>query len=312
MSVGRKIKEHYENNLHALSRYKRCHFAKRMHRITGDARYLKHAQEHLSVMKEHFEEDVKKLGDKEHIKKRSEEIYDKLSDFGTPEAQTRRRNVFRDKKEHLFFYYLIETGHMLREAGAFDRDAASYRKWVEFLRNNIDFSKLLLKEDIFREFSTQLVNYVYFLKIDGITDKTKEFRQMFNQVFSIDEGGQHFINKIYTMTHFIIAASDYYQQFVDPNEFEWVLNYFRQNMERIINETNPDVIFEVGLCFKLAGMHNAKEIELARSIVAREHDAELGYIPRKDKSLEQSEHANIMAIMLMHDFYRLHRGPKIN
>jgi len=313
MTVGRKIKEHFENNLHALSRYRRGHFAKRMHRITGDERYAKHAKEHILMLKEQFISDMAKLDGISHIKKRSEEIYDQLSEFGTPEAQLRRRNVFKDRKEYLFFYHLIETAHLLKEAGAFDgMDAGHYAKWKGFLKTKIDFDRLLLKKDIFREFSAQLVNYVYFLKMDSIADKTREFKMLFNEIFRGDEEGQDFINKIYTMTHFIIAASDYYQQFVDANEFSWILQYFRQNMERIISETNPDVIFEVGLCFKLAGDHNAKEIDLAKSIVAREHDEVLGYIPRKDNSLEQSEHANIMAIMLMSDFDRLHKGPMLN
>lgn len=311
MDVGEKIKDFFDKNINKLNPYKRYHFAKRMYRLTGNERYAKIVRKYLVLQKKKFIADIKGMEDDSYLKKRSKEAYIRLGEYGTPEAQRKRKKVFRNKKERLLYFGMIEAAHWLNEAKAFSgRDKKYYSKWKKFLKS-INLKQLLLDEGVFREFSAQLVNLVYYLRIDSIADLGKDFRKMFGKAFRGKLSRHMYINRIYTMTHSIIAGSDYYQRFVSRREFGWILDYFRNHIIEIINKTNPDVVFEVGLCFKLAGEKAGKEIKAASRVVEKEYNARLGYIPRKDKSLNKSEHANVMAIMLFSDFEKFYSGPRI-
>lgn len=311
MAVSNKIRDFFEKNIGMLSPYKRSHFAIRMYRLTGREKYARTARKYLVSQKKKFIQDIKAIDSIPHIKKRGNALYKKLEEFGTPEAKRKRKKVFRGKKEYLFYYSMIEKAHFLKEAGAFSgKDNYYYSKWKKFLKS-ADLKKLLLDKEIFREYSTQLVNLVYFLKTDGTADLGKDFRRMFENVFKGKLSSHMYTNRIYTMTHFIVAGSDYYQRLVSAKEFGWILDYFRKNIKEIIRKTNPDVVFEVGVCFKLAGEKSGKEIEMASEIAEKEYNPKIGYIPRKDKSPEQSEHANAIAIILLSDFKLLHKGPRI-
>ena len=97
----------------------------------------------------------------------------------------------------------------------------------------------------------------------------------------------------------------------DKDEFSWILDYFRDNIDDIIETKNIDILAEVGLCFKLCKVKD-EILEKIKKVILDSFDVNLGYIPRKSGSLEDSEHTNIIAYLFLHDFKKLYRGPDLS
>ncbi len=107
-------------------------------------------------------------------------------------------------------------------------------------------------------------------------------------------------NKLYGMTHFIIADSYYYQRMVPEQEHRWILNYFDANIAEIVSWAKPDVVAEVGLCFRLCGLHDHRVVEMVKDRLAQSFDEEHGIIPSEitEVDFDSSEHRNAVAFLV--------------
>lgn len=112
-----------------------------------------------------------------------------------------------------------------------------------------------------------------------------------------------FNNYLYALTHVIIGKSWFYEYKMPDyrQKYRWIIDFFKNYQERIIAESTPDIIIEIGvvmlICNKIREAENYKKYTRSRI-------SPKGYIEplNKTKGLGESEHTNILAIMLLKGF----------
>ncbi|QSA20910.1 DUF3541 domain-containing protein, partial [Vibrio furnissii] len=53
---------------------------------------------------------------------------------------------------------------------------------------------------------------------------------------------QQYGNKLYGMTHIIFADSQYYQHTVSEKQYQWIYDYYRANIDTILQRAKEDII----------------------------------------------------------------------
>ncbi|MBI2103850.1 DUF3541 domain-containing protein [Candidatus Woesebacteria bacterium] len=175
--------------------------------------------------------------------------------------------------------------------------------------------KLFLSNQFILTNPSVSANSIYYFKFLKISDYEKELIDSYKKIWLEKEPADviEWQNKIYGFTHLIIAASYFYQRKVDKTLFEWALSYFESNIDKIIENTNPDIVAEVGLCFRLCDIETSPVLARARQYISSRFDNTKGYIPReKDDSLERAEHRNIVAILLLAKKLGFNKGPDLS
>tara|TARA_B110000208_G_C11794080_1_gene438806 strand:+ start:2567 stop:3088 length:522 start_codon:yes stop_codon:yes gene_type:complete len=149
--------------------------------------------------------------------------------------------------------------------------------------------------------ASALINYVYYFRSLGIHDYlivyTNKFKLIYNNKNKIKK--YEYRNKIYGMTHFIIAGSNYYQNYVDYTEYKWIINYFKKNINEILKRTTIDIIVEVGICLYLVKLFDNELINLITNKLIQNYDINNYLIKPKNKSndLNKNEHTSILILM---------------
>ncbi len=308
--VAEKIRNSFVSNLSLLSPYKRSHFAIRLFRALGDSSLVKCIKEEFDEIKAELFSDLINCRNNEHIGKRAESFLDELA-RNNDKKGIERKNAFLKKKKELFLLKLIEKEYIWHSLGLLGD--ARHLEWVNFVKS-LDLRKLVLETRIFRHYSTQLANIEAALRFMGIINLEADFRKKFEEMFGDDSklDDYSWMNKLYTMTHFVIADSKYYQQNVLPEKHKWVLSYFSRHLEQILQRTNPDIAAEVGLCFRLAGQNSSREIDLVAEYLVSQFDEKKGYIPRLAGDYQSSEHANSLALIFLEWKGSLAMGPYLS
>jgi len=314
--VAKKILNKYEDNLFRLRPKYQGHFAIRMWRITSDSRYLYPALFHYLVLKEQFKRQVSHLDSPEYIRNFSEQML--AEKFKTAKGKIRRRIL--EQKQHQEFVFhkkLLELSYYIHCLGMSSGDLLpQFEQAKEFL-SRVNFEEVLLDSQIVRMYTPQAVNYVYYLKFLGLIDLEEKFIALFREIFrpeaDIKLDKIEYENMLYGLTHFIIAGSGYYQNYVSPEKYGWILEYLNKHIDEILARSKPDVVAEVGLCFKLCGQKNHRVVALSQKKTVEAFDPKQGLIPPKKgkASLNKSEHRNAVAYLLLTDFDRLYPGPNL-
>lgn len=305
--TARRIKKTFVENMDLMSHYRRSHLAIRLFRATGINEHNHHIKTNFEAIKGNLLADLTNHDDSEHVVNRSEVFFQELNKNKNKKGAERQK-VFAGKKANLFYFRMVELAHIWNEMGFIEKE--KHENWINFLKNK-DLKSMILDDEVFRHYSAQLVTFVYLFKFNNVADLEEDFKQKFIEVFMNDKELDEYEhkNKIYTLTHFIIGASNYYQQTVSAEKFAWILDYFKSNLDEIMKKDNADIIAEIGLCFRLCGITNGNEIEKIADYLIEEFDEEKGYIPRLDGSIERSEHANSVAYLFLAGFDKLHKGP---
>ena len=101
---------------------------------------------------------------------------------------------------------------------------------------------------------------------------------------------------------------------MDAEEFAWGLDYFADNIQRIIDETKADIYTEVGISFLLAGQDDHPAVARVKRALRAYYDPQARMIPSESggTGLAHGEHRNVLAIMLFRWPQRLHPGPDLS
>jgi hypothetical protein len=308
MEVAQKIINLYEKNFFSLSLGVQNHFCVRMWRLTGKKKYvlpiLMNFQFLTLIFSRFFwmmkkEMPLPRLG--KEIKKNS-----KLFLFY---KNIMKKNFYENNPEILF---LLILSHFLFNLKSFGME--------KYLKDFFTIGKKYLEKINFRPFifesnfgkvdPSEAINFVYYLYFLRVADFTKEFKKFIISFWEKENNLYNFKRKIYAFTHLIIAESYYYQRFVDPKENKEILEILERNLEKILKFTNPDVVGEVGLCFKLAKTENPDILKKIRDYLESAFVPSLGYIPYSG-SLEKAEHRNIIAVLFLTPFSDLKPGPDL-
>jgi hypothetical protein len=288
--VAQSIRQRLESELFTLDPEIQGHYALRMYRITGDQRYLPSIVFNLLVTLENLRSDIAQVDDSSYVAGRCAAIRADL----------------------------LHSANALDELGV--RGVEPFRE--PFLKALVEcrptqIESFLLDTATIRAYAPQAVNYVYYLYDLGLADirqaYTESFRVTYPDKADHNMDPDEFSDKVYGLTHFITAASRYYQRPVDSVEFAWILNYFDKNLKRVLDDTREDVVAEVGLCFLLAGQEESPVVTTCRKRLIDRFDSGEGLIPSTtgQTDLAQSEHRNVIAYMLLKWPEQLHSGPNL-
>lgn len=315
-AVAEAIRERYEAALPDLPQSKQRHYAQRLYRMTGDARYLPLNRDYGHRLVNRIRTEIEALDTPGHAERRAREKV-----FAYPvgsEKQRRRKRMLAEWGEIAYAkslaFDLTQAAYhgLLNEA-----DLPGYQRALDYLAS-VDFRTFLLDPDVMTIYAAQVANLAYYLEDLGVTDLREEvitaFRHQYPPRRDPRLSTAEYRNKIYGMTHFVIAASDYYQQPVAAEEFRWVLDEFAASLDRILADTKEDIYTEVGISFLLAGEEDHPAVTRLRDALVEAYDPEARMVPSEQggTDLASGEHRNVLAIMLLDWPERLYPGPKLS
>lgn len=313
--IATTIRSKYESCLASLEPEEQRHFAVRMYRMTGDTGCVGPIIADLQRAIDDLRRDLAGRGDARYVKQRTDRL---LADFSTTTRKGRQRaELFGQDRDALFDLNLLTNTKRVAEHRSAEAEPDSLLTVsLQYLRG-IDFSRILLDTSAIRIYSPQLVNSVYYLYDLGITDLRQPYTDAFRRVFpdsrDLQLSRNEFRDKIYGLTHFILAASDYYQHLVDSTEFTWILDYFARRIDRIMIATTSDIIAEVGICFLLTGTGDHATVARCRDQICRrfDQDSQMLLSPHGSDDVQKGEHRNILACMLLDWPDTLYPGPYV-
>lgn len=319
LNIGDKLQKKFNENFYKLKPIKQSHYAIRLYRITGKRDYLYPIISYQFIERMHLERLVRE------IPSSTLEKFDVKSIYFPPNYE----QLSKQEKRKLLLTHcpgisnalniLIILDHAQQLSTLNSTLFPQTEIAMDHLRKNIDFLRsFLLDPTVIKTSSAQVVNFVYILNRLQLIDLRKEYIEQFKSVFSDQEDDnlddRMFEDKIYGMTHIIFAASEYYQKQLSYEEFKWVSHYFDENIDRILAKTNPDIIAEVGITYRLLNKNkHSSALSRIENYLQNQFDPEIQRIrgrPGLD-NLNMAEHRNVLAIMLFKWPTILHPGPNI-
>ncbi|GAD88927.1 hypothetical protein VHA01S_012_00430 [Vibrio halioticoli NBRC 102217] len=304
------IKHTYERDLFTLSAYKKEHYGLRMFRQTQDPKYLPLVRQNIADISIKLNQLASDLTINQSLDKYAEQ---RLSEYrqSNGERSQRRLQVTQDKPE--YFYLGLDLLHYMARIDGYGlqhKDDALFRQQLK----GYPFQALFTDQEMTKAWAAQLANQAYWLKQLQLGDYVELFTQTLQRTYPDKDDRQltteQYENKIYGMTHLIIADSGYYQRQVNEQDHPWIFAYFKQNIDDIIANTKQDVISEVGISLLLAGLDNDPAVEKARQAIQHSIDKQAGLVPSAKGSTDYShgEHRNLLAILLL-DWHTPTPGP---
>lgn len=315
--VGQEIRTRYEAHLGSFSISKQRHYAQRLYRITGNKDYLPENLRYARRLLGRLRVDIAGLKLPGYALLQSRKVVD---DYASRTEKHRSRKRMLGKWGEIAYaknlaFRLVQAKYhgLLHEAFLPD-----YQRALSYLAS-VDFRAFLTDPEVLRVYAPQVANQLYYLHELGISDLRKPVLSAFRTHYPPSRDGSlsraEYRNKIYGLTHFVIAASRYYQQPVQRREFDWILAYFEENLESILRRTKEDIYTEVALSFLLAGEEEHAAVELIRQELREVYDREAGMIPSEageTGNLAAGEHRNVLAVMLFCWPAQLHVGPDLS
>ncbi|BAJ02333.1 conserved hypothetical protein [Shewanella violacea DSS12] len=303
------IKNNLEQHLYQLPPRVQGHYGIRLYRMTGDEKYANAALVDLYAVTESQAFYACSLDNPGFITSEAEKAISLLGKGPRAKARKQALAPFPD-----FIFYtdvLLRFSSRIHEFGL---RGPCNDKLLTALKKT-DLKTGLTDKAMIKTWAAQLINYVYWAKQLGVGDYIKEYKQAFIEVYPNNKDSEldkkQFQNKLYGLTHFIFAASEYYQHDVDPIEFAWILDYFEANIDRILEDATDDIIAEVGISFHLAGQSDNPVVAKTQAHIVNAFDADVQFIrsPMGNSDLAQGEHRNVLAMMLLNWPQKLHKGP---
>ena len=313
--VAAAIRQTFESDLFRFKPSVQRHWAERMFRLSGDSAYLYPIIFDAVLTAEALRRDVRHADDTVYLHARTEQLLERWN-HRTRKGRL-RRHYFGERRTELLSLHMLESWWRLQQYGLCDTVLGSLCRRADSVLRRLPFRDWLLDTGLIRIYSPQAVNAVYYLYQLGIADFRDAYRSRFREVFpdSLDTAldRRSFEDKLYGLTHFITAASRYYQQRVDSAESAWILTYFENRRERILRQVRADLVAEVALCFLLAGQENHSLVAECRSELIRRFDSSRGLIPspRGNADRQRGEHRNILAYMVLSWSDEVYTGPRL-
>lgn len=306
------IRMNYEENADELSRFKRGHMGLRFYRHYGDVKYIPLFMEGIKLAEEDLNRIYKRGLDEKSIREYSAKS--NKSYFSTKTERKKRRSESLASFPEYRFY----ATKLLRHVARLDEVGLRHEHHDEFIEvlKSYDFKTVFTNKMMIKAWGAQLANQVYWLKQLGIADYSSEFIEAVDQTYPEQEdeqlSKQQFENKLYTLTHIIIAASGYYQFPVEYNDHKGIIDYFMRNAPVILGRAKEDVVIEVGISLLLTEQ-GSPEVDLIRQHISQQINREERMVPSVSGRTDfaTGEHRNIIAVLLL-DWQGVYARPNVN
>lgn len=305
------IRATYDAALPELPASKRRHYAQRLYRLTGEPRYLAENHDYMARLQARLESEVATLavpGRTEALARESVDGYPRRT-----EKQRARAAMLADWGEIAYARGLLFRLVQAHYHGILE-EISGHERALDYL-GELPWEAFLTDPEVLRVYAAQVANQVHYLHQLGVVDLRAEVEAAFRRRYPPErvEGldNREYRNWLYGLTHFVIAASRYYQQRVDAEAHAWVLAAFESDPERILREATEDIQAEVALSFLLARQEEHPLVERVRDALVAALDRESDMIPSPAGSTDPAlgEHRNVLAIMVLGWQGRLHPGP---
>ena len=301
-----QISQNFESRLYQLPPRVQGHYGLRLYRMTGDQRYFNAVLYDYYVAVDRINAILARSDDRDYIAKQAEMLTSELSKG--PRGRARQVSL---RKYPEFLYY----GETLRYAARLNEYGIAVPAAVTNAIANYDFHAVFTDKEMIRAWAGQLANYAHWLQQLNIVDYTQDYISAFSESYPDDGDGElsrwQYRNKLYGLTHLIIAASEYYQHPVSTKEFGWILKYFADHQSRILDSASADVIAEIAICFLLAGQSDHALVAEIKSRLLSQYSSEHSMILSVSGKTDAAtgEHRNVLTLMLFKWPDQLTVGP---
>lgn len=316
-AMAHSIRSLLESNLFRFSADVQRHYAERLYRMTGEEDYLPPMIGYVMTVNSQLVRDAARYREPAYRQRRTDALLggESATCLNLGKSQERRA-LLRKWGDIAFSLEVLCRLNIVRSYGVLGSGWFDHRDaWIDIV-DDPRIAEFVVDPEVIRVYGAQAATFVYYLHDLGVRDQRDAFSAaMRREVNGERPGGQpfDFTLRIYSLTHLVLAASRFYQQPVERAEFAWVYEDFDRNLDAIINNTRPDVIAEVGLCYALAGEVDSPDVARLRAALEKAFRPDLGMIPAVDGThqLQPGEHRNVLALMLLTWPGRLHPGPNL-
>jgi len=305
-AVADHIQKNFEAHLYQLPPRTQGHYGLRLYRITGNQRYLNTVLYDYYAVVDQINAILPNLNNGDYIFRQSKRLIAEISNGKRGRA---RRKSLRKYPEFIFYAKMLGYAVRLNEYGV------NVPTDIIDALTRYDFKSVLTDKRMIKAWAAQLANYVYWLQQLGIVDHTLSYKNAFLKAYPNDRDHKlsrwQYKNKLYGLTHFVFAASGYYQYPVSAKKFDWILEYFTNNQQRILDNTSADVMAEVAINYLLAGQEDNALIGKIKAKLLDQYNPEHAMIPSVSGKIDLAtgEHRNVLALMLFNWPDRLTPGP---
>ncbi|MDD9176521.1 DUF3541 domain-containing protein [Aliivibrio finisterrensis] len=306
------IRHTYETQLYTLSAFKAGHYGLRMYRQTMDPKYSAAVWSDMARVASRLNQFSSEVHTPEQI-----DIYaqKRLSSYvdDTDIRSTLRYQATKNMPE--YFYLGVDLLGSMARANEYGLKHRNDKQLREIIRR-YDFKKYATNEAMIKAWAAQLANQVYWLRQLGEQDVVDEFVEAFKLAYPDNKDAalskQQYGNKIYGLTHILLADSQYYQYPLKESDHQWIYDYLRNNIDTILERAKEDIISEVGITFLLAGLEDDPVVYKTQKHIQDAINREKNMVPSTSNStdLTDGEHRNVLAIMLL-DWQTPHAAPTI-
>lgn len=296
---GQVILKHYESQAYQLKPSKAGHMGLRLFRHYQDRKYEYLLLDGINYTNSGLDKLVKIGLDSASLAK-----YIAKSNANY-KANTEKKRL-RKKTLERYPYYRLMAAKILRHVARLDELELRHKNHKQFMKmlKSYDFEQVFTDSLMIKAWGAQLANQVYWLKQLGIADYSEPFYEAVRNTYpdSLDAAlsKQQYENKLYTLTHIIIAASGYYRTNLSYKDYASIIDYFRQETTTILKRAKEDVIIEVGISLLLVD-ESYPEINSIRADINSKVDLEKQMILSVNGSSDfaMGEHRNIIAVLLL-------------
>ncbi|MCE0494935.1 DUF3541 domain-containing protein [Vibrio salinus] len=299
--ISSEILSNYQNHYLSLDTYSQGHFSLRLYRQTLDPIYKNGIAVDLYRIANKLNYFANDINTPEKIF-----LYSQKHLANYKQKQSIRSHIRYEttKNRPEYFYLGLNLISAMARANEYGLKSAQDSK-LRAILDSYDFSKYVTDKKMIRAWAAQLANQVYWLKQLNQADYIKEFTNAFKAAYPDRDdknlNRQQYENKLYGLTHIILADSMYYQTLVSERKHQWIYTYFRNNINTILLRAKPDILAEVGVCFMLANKPNDPVVAQLKQALVKKYDSNAKMIPSVNGSndLENGEHRNTLAIMFL-------------
>lgn len=275
MDYSQQILKTFKTEWSQLSWEKQRHFAYRASLITDDL-FWKEELEKLFLKTREKLDYLEDLSQQQRI---DYSLNDKNRGFGRNNKSNDigKMVLYRKRPEIVFWEdYWINYRYLARSKGR-----------MKLMRDVDGIGLWMLKDDSFEQYPVWVIERIYDLYWFAGIDLRKKLEKLIN----ILDG----LNKFYALTHVVIGESDYYRQQVNTDN--WAVNELVDNWNEVVELNNIDLLAEVMLCFKLAGINVDKFMPDLLTYAEENFSIVLGRLVSNVDSLNNSEHRNIVYVL---------------
>ncbi|RQW64893.1 DUF3541 domain-containing protein [Vibrio viridaestus] len=300
-TISQDILSNYLQNYYQLDIVNQGHFSLRLYRQTLNKQFLNGVNADLYRITDNLNRIAEDINTPEKIYLYSQKHLAKYKNSKDVRSQI-RYDATKNTPEYFFLGpELIGSLARLNEYGLEHVDNDALRK----ILHNYDFKRFVTDKNMMKAWAAQLANQVFWLKQLGEHDYTSEFISTFRETYPDSEDKnltrQQYENKIYGLTHIILADSMYYQRYVDPRNYSWIFDYFRANMSTLLLRAKADILAEIGISFLLTNQSDDPVVSEIRQALIKKYDPNKRLIPSSNGSddIPFGEHRNVLAIMFL-------------